>query len=116
MTVGAFMTRTLLLASAVALLLPACSSTLPVTGQMMDGSESFTGSATGYLDGGGTVELVTNKGVKCSGSFVYVTRRNGSGTFTCANGESGPFSFVSTGQRGTGTGTIGGRPVTFTFG
>ena len=102
------------LAASVAL--QGCSLTLAVTGQSVDGVETFTGSATGYTDGGGTVELISSRGFKCTGSFVYVTRRNGSGTLVCGNGESGPFNFVSTGQRGTGTGTIGGRPITFTFG
>jgi hypothetical protein len=96
--------------------LTACSMTLPVMGSMEDGSETFTGSATGYMDGGGTLTLSSNKGLSCTGSFVYVTRRDGKGTFNCTNGQSGPFEFVSTGTRGTGTGRIGNRPFTFTFG
>lgn len=90
--------------------------TLPVQGAMEDGTETFTGSATGYMDGGGTLQITSNKGLACSGQFVYETRRNGSGTFNCTNGQSGPFQFVSTGTRGTGTGRLGGRPFTFTFG
>lgn len=96
--------------------LAACSMTLPVKGAMEDGGETFTGSATGYMDGGGTLQIASNKGLTCSGQFVYETRRNGSGTFNCNNGQSGPFQFVSTGTRGTGTGRLGGRPFTFTFG
>ena len=94
----------------------ACSMTLPVQGSIEDGSESFTGSATGYMDGGGTLTISSNKGMSCSGTFVYVTHRDGKGTFNCNNGQSGPFEFVSTGTRGTGTGRIGNRPFTFTFG
>lgn len=93
-----------------------CSLTLPVQGQMAGGDEHFTGLATGYADGAGTLNIVSNKGLKCEGVFVYVTRRNGSGTFNCSNGQSGPFDFVSTGTRGTGTGTLGSRRFTFTFG
>ncbi len=101
----------------VALLgLGACSMTLPVQGALEDGTETFSGSATGYSDGGGTLTLTTTKGRSCSGKFVYVTRREGEGTFTCNDGQSGPFSFVSTGTSGTGTGRIGGKPFTFTFG
>jgi hypothetical protein len=96
--------------------LSGCAMTLPVSGQSTDGSETFTGKATGYADGGGTLELASNRGLNCKGSFVYETRRSGSGTFICTNGQSGPFQFVSTGTRGTGTGTIGGRTFTFTFG
>jgi hypothetical protein len=96
--------------------LAACSMTLPVQGSIEDGSETFSGSATGYMDGGGNLALTSNKGLTCTGTFVYVTRRNGAGTFNCSNGQSGPFEFVSTGARGTGTGRIGTRPLTFTFG
>lgn len=96
--------------------LAGCSMTLPVRGQLDSGAEIFTGSATGYMDGAGTLEIVSNAGRTCAGDFVYVTRREGSGTFLCDDGQSGPFSFVSTGSRGTGTGTIGGRVFTFTFG
>lgn len=94
----------------------ACSMTLPVSGRMSDGSEIFTGSATGDMDGGGTIAINSNKGRSCSGNFVYVTGRNGEGVFTCDDGQSGPFKFVSTGTRGAGTGEIGGNSFTFTFG
>lgn len=94
----------------------ACSMTLPVQGATEDGAETFKGSATGYMDGGGTLQLTSSKGRVCSGRFVYVTRRNGEGTFTCNDGKSGPFEFVSTGTSGTGTGRIGGERFTFTFG
>ncbi|PRH86560.1 hypothetical protein C5L14_14595 [Labrys okinawensis] len=83
---------------------------------MASGGETFTGSATGYADGGGTLQIKSNKGLPCTGNFVYETPRKGSGVFNCSNGQSGPFEFASTGTRGTGTGTIGGKPFTFTFG
>lgn len=98
------------------LFLAGCSMTLAVQGVSETGDETFTGSATGYMDGGGNLEIVSTKGLKCSGTFVYVTRREGKGTFLCTNGQSGPFEFVSTGTRGTGTGHIGNRKFTFTFG
>ena len=100
------------LASSVAL--SGCAMTLPVRGQAADGSEKFTGSATGYADGGGTLTITSSRGRSCTGDFVYVTGREGSGTFVCSDGNSGPFTFVSTGTRGTGT--IGGKPFTFSFG
>lgn len=101
---------------ALCLALGGCAMTLPVRGQTSDGAETFTGSATGYMDGAGTLTITSNKGRKCSGNFVYTTNRQGSGTFTCSDGSSGPFQFVSTGTRGTGTGTLGGKDFTFTFG
>jgi len=100
----------------LALALAGCSVTLPVQGTMEDGGEVFSGTATGYGDGGGTLQIASNRGLSCTGNFVYVTRRSGNGTFNCNNGMSGPFSFVSTGTRGTGTGRIGQRGFTFTFG
>ena len=103
-------------AIAACLLMTSCAMTLPLRGQTEAGDETFTGKATGYADGGGTLELVSNKSMKCNGTFVYVTGRNGEGTFTCSNGRSGSFTFVSTGTRGTGKGNIGGRGFTFTFG
>lgn len=108
--------RNLLIASATVLLLAACSLTLPVQGYVQNSDESFSGSATGYLDGSGNLTIVSSKGTHCSGNFVYVTQRRGEGVFVCADGRSGPFWFVSTGFRGTGYGTLGGRNFTFTFG
>lgn len=101
---------------AVVVLLGGCSLSLPVRGQVSESAETFTGTATGYADGAGDLTITTNRGATCSGAFVYVNRRQGDGTFTCSDGRTGPFSFVSTGQRGTGAGTLGGKPVTFTFG
>lgn len=99
-----------------AIALSGCSMTLPVTGQVQSTGENFTGSATGRMDGAGTLTIVSNKGATCNGQFVYTDGRNGRGTFTCTDGRSGPFSFVSTGKRGTGEGTLDGQPFVFTFG
>jgi hypothetical protein len=97
-------------------LLAGCSMTLPVRGVVEGGGDSFTGSATGYLDGAGDLALTFATGRTCSGAFVYVTHRQGKGTFVCSDGATGPFSFVSTGTHGTGSGTIKGERFTFTFG
>lgn len=78
--------------------------------------ETFTGTATGHMDGAGDLTIMLNNGVRCTGAFVYVTTREGSGRFTCADGRSGPFTFVSTGSRGTGSGSLNGASITFTFG
>ena len=101
--------------AASALLLSGCL-TLPVTGSTEDGSERFYGTATGYLSGAGTITLESTKGAKIEGTFVYINRRQGEGTFRCADGRTGPFTFVSTGSYGTGTGRIGNQYFTFTFG
>lgn len=90
--------------------------TLPVTGSTEDGTERFYGTATGYLSGGGTITLESTKGAKIEGTFVYINSRQGEGTFRCADGRTGPFTFVSTGSYGTGTGRLGNQYFTFTFG
>jgi hypothetical protein len=102
-------------AGALALLLGGCM-TLPVTGRVQESSETFTGEATGYASGAGVLKIKSSEGAECSGDFVYVTRRQGEGTMSCTDGRSGPFRFVSTGTRGTGTGEIDGRPFIFSFG
>jgi hypothetical protein len=106
----------LLAALAGTLLLSGCSMTLPVQGLMQNGGERFTGTATGYTDGGGNLTVKTTSGATCRGTFVYVTSREGSGTFECSDGRSGPFDFVSTGSRGTGKGSLSGETFTFSFG
>lgn len=90
--------------------------TLPVKGQVQESEETFSGTATGYSDGSGVLKIVSSLGAVCTGNFVYVTRREGSGVFTCDDKRSGPFEFVSTGTRGTGRGNLGGQRFIFTFG
>jgi hypothetical protein len=108
------MTRLLVLP--LLLVLAGCSMTLPVTGLVQSTGENFAGTATGHMDSAGELTITSSKGATCGGTFVYTTRREGEGTFKCSDGRSGPFSFVSTGARGTGHGTIDGQPITFDFG
>ncbi|QDI05425.1 hypothetical protein E4A48_18655 [Xanthomonas cerealis pv. cerealis] len=112
------MKKALQLAASIsaAMVLTSCSMTLPVRGNVMNSSETFTGTATGYMDGGGNMTLVTSRGATCKGNFVYVSRRDGEGVFSCDDGRTGPFTFVSTGTRGTGKGDLGGERFIFTFG
>ena len=98
------------------LFLTSCQITLPVQGSYADGTETFTGTATGYMDGHGTITLTASNGLTVRGDFVYITGRQGEGTFTASDGRSGSFSFVSTGTRGTGVGYLGSDKVIFTFG
>lgn len=101
---------------AIIFITSACSMTLPLKGQSVTGDETFNGTATGYMNGGGDLTLVSNKGRVCNGNFVYVTSRQGEGVITCDDSQSGTFSFVSTGSSGTGKGELGGKAFTFTFG
>ncbi len=100
----------------LAVALAGCSTNLPVRGQMQGSPEAFSGRARANMNGAGTLTIVTSIGVHCSGDFVYVTTRQGSGTFTCEDGRSGPFAFYSQGTRGTGYGTLGNERFTFTIG
>lgn len=105
-----------LLALSFILLLAACSRTASVQGAIADGSETFSGETTGYSDGSGTLSITSNRGRRCQGQWVLTTSRMGAGTFTCSDSQGGPFEFVTTGKHGTGTGTLGGKRFTFTFG
>lgn len=97
-------------------LLSSCSLTLPVKGRIQHSDETFTGTATGHMSGGGELKIVSNKGAACQGNFVYTTGRNGEGVFNCDDGRSGPFQFASTGKSGTGYGDLDGKRFIFTFG
>lgn len=96
--------------------LSGCTLTLPVVGQMQSTNEAFAGKATGHMDAAGELNLSMANGAKCVGTFVYVNPRQGAGTLKCSDGRSGQFEFVSTGRRGTGSGSLDGAPFTFTFG
>lgn len=102
--------------SVASLGISACSMTLPVAGLVQTTGERFSGTATGYMDGAGELTVVSTGGATCRGKFVYVTSRTGEGVFECDDGRSGPFTFVSTGSKGTGVGNLGGERFTFTFG
>jgi|SRR6516165_2148565 hypothetical protein len=72
--------KTLICASA--LLLAACSMTLPVEGRVRQSTETFKGLATGYLDRTEVLSIVSsNNNAVCTGKFVYVSSRDGEGVF-----------------------------------
>jgi hypothetical protein len=103
------------LAAAALLTLTACA-VHGVEGIVEGGQEAFTGASFREIDGGGVLTVRSSRGAVCTGDFVYVRPREGAGTFRCSDNRTGPFSFVSTGFRGTGTGMIGGRRFVFRFG
>jgi hypothetical protein len=87
-----------------------------VEGVVEGGREVFSGGSFREIDGGGVLTVQSSLGVVCTGDFAYVRPREGAGTFRCSDGRAGPFSFVSTGLRGTGQGVVGGRRFVFSFG
>lgn len=99
-----------------ALVLQGCSMTLPARGTVQTTGETFEGTATGYVDRSGILNVVTSTGVTCEGVFSYTSGSRGSGVLECEDGRVGDFEFVSSGTKGSGTGTIGDDKFIFRFG
>lgn len=83
--------------------------TLPVQGEFKDGSEKFWGDATGYsaifYPAFGPINILSDQGAKCDGSFHYYWfNRGGEGSFNCKDGRIGDFFFSSNGTEGKGFG------------
>src|SRR3990167_408638 len=104
----------LLLAAAA---LAGCAS-VSVFGIVGDEDDLYTGSATGYLDRSGTIELTNAKGNRCSGDFAYGVGLTGQGLIACDDGQRAAISFTGlSSMSGFGSGTSSsGRPVAFTYG
>ena len=97
-------------------LLAGCAAQHQVSGIVEGGGEIFTGQALRAPDMAGVLMVVSNRGAQCTGNYVFTEPRQGVGTFRCSDGRTGPFKFVSTGLRGTGTGRLGDKTFTFSFG
>lgn len=109
----------MLIASVVLLISnSACSITVPVAGKTSDDSTLYAGTATGYLDRTGTLQMINPKGDKCEGDFVYTAHRAGKGSLRCSNGRRANFEFIGTSATsGYGSGkTADGVTVSFYFG
>jgi hypothetical protein len=101
----------------MAFTLPARAISLPIQGEVRGSAETFTGKATVFLTGDGSLILATNQGVTCHGDFVHVTSHEGTGTVLCDDGRLGFFAFVTTGLfSGTGSGKIGLEDFEFRIG
>jgi S1-C subfamily serine protease len=99
------------------LLIGGCAS-VSVYGVVGDENDLYTGSATGYLDRSGTIELKNAKGNVCKGDFVYHEGLRGSGIIGCDDGQTAHIVFRGLSpMSGYGFGTSNaGRPVAFTYG
>ena len=110
----------LVAALGVALIVSACSVTAPVYGIVGDDGEIYTGTATGGMDGRGTLTLTNSRGARCIGTFRYVTRAmdHGIGLITCSDGDQADVQFNALSMTsGYGFGTSrSGRSVKFAFG
>lgn len=103
--------------SALLVMLGGCAS-VSVYGIVGDENDLYTGSATGYLDRSGTIELRNAKGNRCSGDFTYVGTLRGQGIIGCDDGQTATIVFNGlSAMSGYGIGTSStGRPVAFTYG
>ena len=106
----------LLLAAAT---LAGCSATATVYGIVGDTDDLYTGTATGYADRTGTIELKNTRGNRCSGDFAYYPGvLEGRGIIGCDDGQRAIIRFTGMSPlSGYGVGTTSnGSPVSFTYG
>ena len=104
------------------LLLTGCSLTVPLVVYSGNGEDVYRGSATGYLDGHGTIQFTGSKyDVKCTGDFQYQRRGFsgwGTGNAKCSDGTTAEFKFdAATNSAGYGSGDDSqGRFFFFAYG
>jgi hypothetical protein len=97
-------------------MLAACSTTMPVSGQLLNGTETFTGSGEAGMSTGAPFTMTSSRGTACSGTFDMKSLSGGLGVFSCDDGRSGTFDWVAQGGKLAGTGAIAGAPMTLTMG
>lgn len=93
------------------------SATAPVIAILRD--DLFTGTAVGYLDMTGTIDVVSSldPSLKCIGSFRYTGSNVGRGELRCNDGVGGTFQFNGlTALSGYGFGSTDRGAFSFTFG
>lgn len=79
----------------------------------------FTGTAVGYLDRTGTIDLHSSidKSIKCVGEFRYTGSMTGNGSVVCNDGENAEFQFIAiSALSGYGYGKSSRGGFSFTFG
>lgn len=109
------MKKRLLLLLLLALTAQACTS-LAVKGQLQNSAETFTGTVTNEGAGSGLLKLISAKGAVCEGLVDYFEYEHGRGVLTCDDGRKGVFELQAFGSTGTGHGSLGSDPLTFSFG
>lgn len=96
--------------------LAACDSSIRIVGSAPDG-ETFTGVATqtGGWDISGTLQVVSNRGRHCVGTFDFVGYGGpkGHADLDCSDGSKAVAELDRTAR--TGVGTIGEKPFRFTW-
>lgn len=105
----------LLICTGAILLLTACSTTVPVTGETADG-ERFSGTfnrRTGAYSG--SVALGSDKGAVCEGRWQLDEQRTGSAVIICNDGRTGTGELSTQEANGTLSGMLGGQPLKGSF-
>jgi len=93
------------------------SATAPVIAILHD--DLFTGTAEGYLDRTGTIDVVSkvNPDIRCIGEFQYTGSKTGKGDMRCNDGSEANFSFNAlSALSGYGYGKSSRGTLSFTFG
>lgn len=93
------------------------SATAPVIAILHD--DLFTGTAEGYLDRTGTIDVVSkmNPDIRCVGEFRYTGSSTGKGEMQCNDGSEARFSFNALSSlSGYGYGKSSRGALSFTFG
>ena len=81
--------------------------------------ELFVGSATGHIDGTGTVVIQSqrNPDLKCAGEFASNVVLGGSGRMNCSDGTTATFQFKRLSlRRGYGEGSTSRGAMSFAYG
>lgn len=93
------------------------SATAPVIAMLRD--DLFTGTAVGYMDRTGTIEVVSviSPELRCIGQFRYTGTKVGVGEMTCNDGLRAAFQFNGLSMlSGYGFGSTERGALRFTFG
>jgi S1-C subfamily serine protease len=99
--------------------LTGCSATADVYGTVGDQDDLYTGTATGYANRSGTIELKNSRGNVCRGDFAYYPGvLAGRGIIGCDDGQRATIQFTGmSSMSGYGGGiSSNGQPVAFTYG
>jgi len=99
----------------VAIALAGCAGE-NVTGRALATGETFTGSSSAGLIGGGSLSLASSKGTKCEGRTMGSEQLGSSvAVITCDDGRAGSAVFIDGPAQSVGRGVLGNDQVTLTI-
>jgi hypothetical protein len=87
-----------------------------LTGRALATGETFTGSSSAGLIGGGSLSLQSSKGTKCEGRTIAAEQLGSSvAVITCDDGRAGSVFFIDGPDQSVGNGFLGDDKVTITI-